>query len=301
MALNVLSYLNEQFSSSVLDQLSTQLNETPDNTRTAMKGILPVVLGGLANRLQNGGANEVITALKNGQYSKETTPLDAAQVTDTREETQKAVENGRGFIQTVLGSNTESITRDIANFSGVQPASASSVMSLAGAVLMGLLGRQYREEGLTDSSLRTLILGQTDEMRAALPAGLSTAGELLGFDKFRTPTGPTTEVQGVDHFSGTPLNPNIPKSTDGDRQKENVRWLRWAMIVMAILVAGIIIQKCRQPQDSVNGVYTDTTRRAEPNAVEDTSTSTRQNVEKSNGQVGDSTVQGPAGLRERNR
>lgn len=297
MALNLLTYLNDQFSPSVVDQLSTQLNETPANLHKAMSGILPAVLGGLASRVQEGGADDIIDLLKDGNYSKETTPLDAAQVTDTREETRQAIETGRAFVGGALGDKSAAIANEIASFSGIQPASVQSAMGLVGSVLMGVLGRQYREEGLTDSNLKSLLLGQTDVYRAALPAGLSTVGGLLNFDMLRTPTGPTTEVQGADNFSGTPLNPNIPKSTDGDRQKENVRWLRWALIVLAILVAGIIVQKCREPQNSVDGVYTDTTRRVESDRVEDQSPTTRENVEKSNGQPADSTAPGALGDR----
>lgn len=297
MALNLLSYLNDQFSSSVVDQLADQLNETPANTRKAVSGALPTVLGGLAKRVQNGGADSIISLLEKGSYSKETTPLDVAQVTDTHEETQKAVETGREFVGAILGGNTDRITEQLANYSNLQPASARSVIGLTGSVLMGMLGRQHNELGLTDFNLKSLLLGQTDSIKAALPAGLSEVGGLLGFDTFRTPTGPTTEVQGADHFSGTSLNPNIPKSTDGDRQKENVRWLRWAMVAMGILVIALVIQKCRQPQNGIDGVYTDTTSRVESDAAEDRSAATKQNIKESNGQASDSTVPGALGIR----
>ncbi len=271
MALNILSYLSDQFSSSVIDQLARQLDETPASIYKAVEAALPTLLGGLTNRVQNGGADTIITVLKSGHFSKETTPIEAAQVTDTREETQKAVETGREFVGTILGANSDRITEHIANYSEIQPASARSVMGLVGSVLMGLLGRQYQEQGLTDTNLKSLLMGQTDLIKAALPAGLSSVGELLEFDQFKTPTGPPTEVQGADNFSGTPLNPNIPKSTDGERQKENVRWLRWAMVAIGILVLALLIQKCREPQNGVDGIYTDTTSRAEPERVEDRS------------------------------
>ncbi|MCY7356187.1 MAG: DUF937 domain-containing protein [Rudanella sp.] len=269
MALNILSYLNDQFSSSVIDQLARQLDETPPSILKAVDAALPTILGGLANRVQNGGADTIITVLKSGYFSKETTPIEAAQITGTREETQKAVETGREFVGTILGANTDRITGHIANYSEIQPASARSVMGLVGSVLMGLLGRQYQEQGLSDTNLKSLLMGETDLIKAALPAGLSLVGELLEFDQFKTPTGPPTEVQGADHFSGTPLNPNIPKSTDGERQKENVRWLRWAMVAIGVLVLALLIQKCREPQNSVDGVYTDTTSRVESDRVED--------------------------------
>ena len=298
MALAILPFLNDQFSSSVIDQLAGQLNETPANTRKTVNGALPTVLGGLVSKLQNDGVDPILDVLKSDDFSQETIPIDVAQVTGNRNQTQQAAETGREFIGTIFGANTDRITEFIANYGEVQPASARSVMGLVGSVLMGMLGRQYREHGLSNTNLKSLLLGQVDSIKAALPAGLSAVSDLLDFNRFETPAGRPADVQGTDNFSGTVLNPNIPKSTDGERQKENVRWLRWAMIAVAVLILALIVQKCLQPQSSTDGVYTDTTRRVEPDAVEDKSPATQQNIRDANGQVSDSTVSGALGIRD---
>ena len=298
MALAILPFLNDQFSSSVIDQLAGQLNETPANTRKTVNGALPTVLGGLVSKLQNDGVDPILDVLKSNDFSQETIPIDVAQVTGNRNQTQQAAETGREFIGTIFGANTDRITEFIANYGDVQPASARSVMGLVGSVLMGMLGRQYREHGLSNTNLKSLLLGQVDSIKTALPAGLSAVGELLNFNRFETPAGPPADVQGTDNFSGTVLNPNIPKSTDGERQKENVRWLRWAMIAVAVLILALIVQKCLQPQSSTDGVYTDTTRRIEPDAIEDKSPATQQNIRDANGQVSDSTASGALGIRD---
>ena len=298
MALAILPFLNDQFSSSVIDQLAGQLNETPANTRKTVNGALPTVLGGLVSKLQNDGVDPILDVLKSDDFSQETIPIDVAQVTGNRNQTQQAAETGREFIDTIFGANTDRITEFIANYGEVQPASARSVMGLVGSVLMGMLGRQYREHGLSNTNLKSLLLGQVDSIKAALPAGLSAVSDLLDFNRFETPAGPSADVQGTDNFSGTVLNPNIPKSTDGERQKENVRWLRWAMIAVAVLILALIVQKCLQPQSSTDGVYTDTTRRIEPDAIEDKSPATQQNIRDANGQVSDSTASGALGIRD---
>ena len=171
-------------------------------------------------------------------------------------------------------------------------------MNQAGTILMGTLGRQEQENGLTAESLKTLLLGQATEFRQALPSGLDAAGSLLGFNELVTPTGPQTEVQGTDNFSGTVVNPNIPKSAEGDRRTENKRWLRWAMIAMAILVFALLVQKCRENQNGTDGISTDSTARVESNAQEDTSAATKASIREAHGQVSDSTASGPLGIRD---
>lgn len=300
MAVHLLSYLQEQFTPGVIDLLSRELSESPANTLKAVNGSLPSLLGGLARRAEaSGGSSSIISLLAKGDYSD--TPLDVSQVLDEHQQTVDTATAGRGFLDEIFGANLSRTTELISTYSDTKPQSVQTIMGLAGAVLMGLLGRQEQEKGLTDHNLSTLLLGQATEFRKAMPAGLEGVGNLLGFDELKTPSGPQTEVQGTDNFSGTVINPNIPKSPEGDRRQENVRWLRWAMIVMAILVAALIIQKCSDNQNSTDGVSTDSTARVESNAVEDTSAATKQSVQEANGQVGDSTAPGALGIRDSSR
>ena len=297
MAVHLLAYLKEQFTPGAVDLLSQELSESPANTLKAVNGSLPTLLGGLTRRIQaSGGASSVIGLLEKGDYGN--TPLDVSQVLNEHQQTVDTATAGHEFLAEIFGNNLSRITELIGTHSGTKPQSALTILGLAGSVLMGMLGRQRQENGLTTHSLTTLLLGQASEFRKAVPGGLDGVSSLLGFNELETPAGPQTEVQGADNFSGTVINPNIPKSAEGDRRRENVRWLRWVMVAMSILIGGLIVQKCSQPQSASDGVYTDTTTRAEPDAVEDTSSATKQNAEESGGQVTDSTAPGALGIRD---
>ncbi|GAB3644081.1 OmpA family protein [Spirosoma arcticum] len=297
MAVHLLTLLKEQFTPGVIDLLSRELNESPVNTLKAVNGSLPTLLGGLTRRVQaSGGASSIIGLLEKGDYSS--TPLDVSQVVDEHQQTVDTVTAGRGFLGEVFGDKLSGTTELIGAYSGTKPQSTLTILGLAGSVLMGVLGRQQQENGLTAHNLSTLLLGQATEFRNAVPGGLDGVGNLLGFDDLQTPAGPQTEVQGADNFSGTIINPNIPKSAEGDRRQENVRWLRWAMVAMGILVAALIVQKCSENQNSNDGISTDSTARVESNEVEDTSAATKQSIRDANGQVADSTAPGALGIRD---
>ncbi|MBC8156254.1 MAG: OmpA family protein, partial [Bacteroidetes bacterium] len=60
-------------------------------------------------------------------------------------------------------------------------------------------------------------------------------------------------------------------------------------VLMGILVMGLLLEKCREPQTSTSGVLTDTTARVESDAQEDTAQATRDNINKSFGSNADST------------
>lgn len=286
MALNLLSHLRDQFSSNVVDQISTKLNETPANTLKALTGVIPVVLGGLARQAST-SPSSLITFLRQGNYEK--TPIDVAQVTDTKREMQESIAGGSQFINQFMGSQTADVTGQIARFSGVKNESVQVLMGLVGTDLLSVFGRQALENGLTSDNLQMLLAGQAENFRSAVPAGLSGVVGLLGMDHLKTPTN-KADIQSVDNLSGSALNPNIPKSPEIDRRRENNRWLSIAAVLMGILVLGLMMEKCREPQSSTEGVLTDTTARIESDAQEDSSAATRANINKSNGSNADTTT-----------
>ncbi|WP_375445894.1 OmpA family protein [uncultured Fibrella sp.] len=294
MAVNLLTYLSDQFTPSVIDQLGQRIGESPAKTGNAIKAIIPVVLGGLAQRTHTiTDADEIVDFLRHSKYTKTGTPLDIAQVSDTGAEMHDAVSTGSTFIERILPARVDAVAREIARHSQINRTSALSLMDLVGAVLEGVLGRQSLENGLTGVNLSTLVGGQVADIRAGIPAGLAAFATSLGFDKLGGPA--TGDGQHVTTFMSTPVNPDIPKSPLVERERENVNWLRWAMIAVGALILFLIIQKCRQPQTGVDGVYTDTTARSEPDSREDTSAVSRANAAKSNGSPTGSIPGGPAG------
>ncbi|CCH00974.1 OmpA/MotB domain protein [Fibrella aestuarina BUZ 2] len=291
MALNIHAYLSSQFTPTVVDQLGERLGEKPANVGAAIAAAIPTLLGTLVARTQStGDADALVDVLRQTKYSQEATPFDIGQVTDTAAETQSAIAGGSDFVQRLLSTRVDEVARQIAAHSHVNRASAVSLLDLVGSVLEGILGRQVLDNGLTGFNLSTLMAGQIDEVRANMPAGLASLATTLGFAKLPHPSG--DEAQGITTFTSTPSNPDIPKSPLVERERENVSWLRWAMIAVGALILFLIVQKCREPQTATDGIYTDTTARAESDRQEDTSAATRQNIAESNASTQD-TARGP--------
>lgn len=292
MALNLLTYLSDQFTPTVIDQLGERLGEKPANVGTAVKAAIPTLLGSLAARTQStGDADAIIDLLRQTTYSKETTPLDIAQVSDTAAETQAAISGGSAFVQRLMPTRVDEVVRHIASHSHINRASAVALLDLVGSVLEGVLGRQVLDNGLTALNLSTLMAGQVDAIRAGMPTALAGLATTLGFAKLPHPSS-EEGAQGITTFMSTPTNPDLPKSPLVERERENVSWLRWAMIAVGALILFLIVQKCREPQSGTEGIFTDTTARAESDRQEDTSAATRNNIAASNASTQD-TARGP--------
>ena len=242
MAVNLLTYLSDQFTPSVVDQLGQRLGESPAHTGTAVQAIIPTVLAGLVQRTHTvTDADELIGFLRNARYTKAATPLDISQVSDTSAETQEAVSAGGTFIERIFPTQVEKVATELARHSQVSRTSALSLMDLVGAVLEGMLGRQTLENGLTGFNLSTLMAGQVPDIRAGLPAALAGFATAMGFDKLGGSD--AGAAQPVTTFMSTPSNPDIPKSPLIERERENVRWLRWAMLAVGALILFLIVQK----------------------------------------------------------
>jgi outer membrane protein OmpA-like peptidoglycan-associated protein len=86
------------------------------------------------------------------------------------------LDTGRSVITAALGSKASQVENTIAAHAGVQPASAVSILGMAGAMVMAAIGKQM---GGTPSvsGLTSLLTSQKPAIMSALPAGL---GSVLG-------------------------------------------------------------------------------------------------------------------------
>lgn len=266
MAVNLVTFLKDQFTPLVIDQLSSELSESPENIRRTADAAIPAVLGGMARRVREGGASDVLDILKDGNYRN--VPIEVSQVTTTEDEARAAAASGASLLDEIFGTDAEAVFDSVIRYGGVQRRSALTIMGLVGSELMGTLGRQYNDKSLSADNLGTLMAGQETSIREAMPAGLSPVTDLLGLNEPQETIADRETAQAVTSFSGTPVNPDIPKSPEVDRRREN-GWQRWVMAALGLLIILLIVQKCREPQNSTEGI-TDTTAAKTPAGTFDT-------------------------------
>jgi OmpA-OmpF porin, OOP family len=78
----------------------------------------------------------------------------------------------------LFGAKVPAITSAVAAFSGVKQSSASSLLGLAGPLVMGLLSKKISSEGLNLSGLVSLLQSEKSNIMNLIPAGI---GSVLGF------------------------------------------------------------------------------------------------------------------------
>jgi OmpA-OmpF porin, OOP family len=177
--MNLLDVVKGQLTGgNTLDMISGLLGENATTTKAGIGAALPTLLGSV---IQSGsttsGATSLLNLLKDGGHDGGIMDNLGA-VLGGGSATNGLMSAGSGLLTSLLGDKLGGIAGLIGQVSGMKSGSASSLLSLVAPMLMGSIGKQVSANGLGASGLMSLLAGQSDFVKAALPAGM---GSLLGF------------------------------------------------------------------------------------------------------------------------
>ncbi|WP_158616627.1 OmpA family protein [Corallococcus sp. CA054B] len=178
MAFNLIEAVGSQFmQKGLLQKISGSLGEDPQATTKALPGAIAAVAAGVVDQGGNeAGAHRLLTKLNEGGY---TGPDAAPRAGGVGEGLLDEEESGKGMLSGIFGNKLGGVTEGLTRFGGMRNAgSATRLLSLAAPMLMGVLGKQVRDQRMGSSGLMQLLNGQRNNIAAALPAGL---GGILGF------------------------------------------------------------------------------------------------------------------------
>jgi len=84
---------------------------------------------------------------------------------------------GSKLLSMVFGNNQSKIAESVSQASGLRPSSATTLMSVAAPVVLGLLGKRVQQDHLDNAGFSNLLQRESSGIRGLLPSGLSN---LLG-------------------------------------------------------------------------------------------------------------------------
>ncbi|NOK13103.1 OmpA family protein [Corallococcus exercitus] len=274
MAFNLIEAVGSQFmQKGLLQKISGSLGEDPQATTKTLPGAIAAVAAGVADQGGNeAGAHRLLSKLNEGGFTGPDAPAHAG---DVGEGLLDEEERGKGMLSGIFGNKLGAVTEGLTRFGGMRNAgSATRLLSLAAPMLMGVLGKQVRDQRMGSSGLMQLLNGQRNNIAAALPAGL---GGILGFGGARhavaeviephrevsqvRETGPVREAHTVRE---TP--PRQTYNRPPERKKSIAGWaIPLALLALVVLAWGALRgrknERARAPQ------VTRTTSQPEQNRV----------------------------------
>lgn len=167
MSLNLIDLIKGQLGPALVSQASAQLGENESGVQKAISGLLPAVLGGLANNADNPSVlNSITGAASSGLLSNLLGGSSNNSLITT-------------LLQSIFGDKMGGMVSSIANFAGISNDSTSSLLNLVTGATLGSVGKYATDNNLDSNGLTSLLSGQKGMLSSLLPAGLSLAS--LGF------------------------------------------------------------------------------------------------------------------------
>lgn len=230
--MNILDLLKSQLGTQGIGALANMLGESESNTQLATNSTAATILATLMQQAgsNNGaGAAGILDMVTKGASSAGLLGNITSLLGDNSQ-VSNLTNSGTGILSSLLGNKVGGIAELISNISGIKSSSANSLMSMVAPMLLGLVGKQVGNGGV--SGLMNLLMGQSDFVKAALPTGLAS---MIGFNNFDA----SSVLNGFMNNAGSGAKNavNTATNTIEEAASASTNWLPWILGALGLLAA----------------------------------------------------------------
>lgn len=252
--MNLLALLKDNLTPEMISKVANLVGEDAGSTATAMSGILPAIMGSVVSKASTAdGASGIMSMLSSGGHNGSMMD-NLGSMLGGGSSTDGVMSAGSGILSSLLGDKMGGIVSLISNFAGIKSGSASSLMSLAAPMVMGVIGKQVSGGNMGASGLMSLLSGQKDHIAAAMPAGLGDKlGGLLGLGSMFS--GASSLVSGATNAASKTVSSATNYANDAVEEASSglPKWLL-PLLIGAAIIAGLLyfMKGCgKSPVDAV--------------------------------------------------
>jgi len=250
MSLNLIDLIKGQLGPALVSQSASQLGESESGISKAISGLLPAVIGGLANNANDPRVLDTITgASSSGLLGNLLGGTSSSPVIST-------------LLSSIFGDKLSGLVNSIASFAGISNNSSSSLLNLVTGATVGSIGKYAVDHNLDKSGISSLLSDQKGIVSTLLPAGLSLASLNLGdwakgykFDNDQDAIRqPSHEEPKVEVTRSTAPNGTFP-----ERNKDNGGSIwKWLLPLLLLIAAAYFLWKqCEKKETTTTMTSTD--------------------------------------------
>jgi len=167
MSLNVIDLIKGQLGPALVSQAASQFGESESGISKAVGGLLPAIVGGLANNSDNPNVLDAISnASSNGILGNLLSGANNSMIS--------------GLLSSIFGDKVSGIVNAIATYAGISNNSSSSLLNMVTGATVGSIGKYAADNNLDKSGISSLLNDQKGIVSSLLPAGLSLASLNIG-------------------------------------------------------------------------------------------------------------------------
>jgi outer membrane protein OmpA-like peptidoglycan-associated protein len=228
MSNNLLESLSALITPDVIGRAASALGDSEPAVSKGMGAVFPVLLGSIANRADDPGFASTLFNLVRDPANDGSLLGNIPGLLAPGAASSPMMALGGKLLSSLFGSNVGALGNSLANYAGVRPASANSMLTFAAPLVLSLLGKAVRSGNLNLSSLVSMLTGQRGAYAAAIPGPLSRLDSYFAAP-VREPARETYAVP----------PPPEKKSSIG----------RWLIPLIAALVALWLLSRCMGPKE----------------------------------------------------
>jgi hypothetical protein len=143
----LLDLLNSNLGKTLVSSASQQLGQNTGKTASALTTALPLILGALKNNASTAdGAKGIMSALSGKHDGGILDNVEGAL------NNKNVLQDGAGILGHVFGGKEQNIAQAVSSKSGIDAGSAMNLLKMAAPVVMGYLGKQAKQQNVTDGN-----------------------------------------------------------------------------------------------------------------------------------------------------
>lgn len=251
MSLNIIDLIKGQLGPALVSQAASQLGESESAISKAISGLLPAVVGGLANNADKPGVLDAITGATSGGIlgnllgDASTNPMIST------------------VLASIFGDKIGGLVNAVSSFAGVSNSSSNSLLNMVAGAALGSIGKYAADNKLGNDGVKNLLEDQKGIVSTLMPAGLSLASLGLGSMGSTSMDVPTEKVKVTSYDEpkievnrGGNTHVNVDKVDDADGGGSIWKWL--LPLLLLALAAWFLWKQCNKPADTTT-TMTDST------------------------------------------
>jgi len=170
--MNIVDLVTSQLTGDVLSKLGGLAGTNETQTRAATSAAVPALLSAFGKMAStNSGASQLASSL--GGLDLKTLGNLAGLLGGGQASSLGSM--GGSLLSSLLGNNLGSLVGTIASFAGMQPGIMKTLLTYLAPIVMGTIANQFKGTKPDAAGLMSLFSEQKDNIKAALPRGLSLA------------------------------------------------------------------------------------------------------------------------------
>lgn len=191
MVQNIIALLKDQLSDTLVGKIAGFLGEDKSKVTSAVGSAIPsLLLGFLKKGSEPGGADSLFKTMQEGKHDGGI--LDnLGNILGGGSATNDLLSSGKSLLGSIFGDKAGGLGDLIASAGGISKNSGSSLLGMLAPIVMGFLGKTLKSEGgFSASGLMSLLQGQKDFIKSALPSGVTNLLGVTNLDNLGRTTMP---------------------------------------------------------------------------------------------------------------